>query len=457
MNFNWPWNDNYTNKNSQSQYANNGYANSSVRRTGRTNPRHSNPKRSQPATTQTNTGSYANDNGYYHNISTGHGHGHGHGQGSASRGESGPVRTQCQTFSSKSAQVKKTADMQMFREQVNNTFISISQAAKMSQDPKWDESIVNSVTDGAILALDMFAVSCGEFCKRADTDAVDLAKKTVQDKWSKLQQEDEKTYKLTLPYRDFLISALNGNKNLRYKTYRVASSELDLEAAKQLENDPKALHDTYQKLIANSQQFDREQDEIRGNAEVAERLKKEHDRELQEYRSKAQYAKQTKDDEKSSSVTYSRPNQAALYFTKSGQSASFERLNEKREQKQMEQEIFGGDDSEQENAYKQIPADLPYPHNAMLLLSKQHKLGRCSKPIPCKVLYPKNKSKVYQRIHVQPAVPFDDARMQYPAKMLCFDVEKVRHCEQRHKHKYGKLGYESIAEIESAMDLDEFE
>jgi hypothetical protein len=371
----------------------------------------------------------------------------GYGGNGGSNGY-GNSKMQKQSYMNKESQVQQTADMQMFKEQVDNTFISIEAAAKMSQNDKWGEDVVNAATDGAILTLDMFAVSCGEFIKRADKDAIDLAKKTVHDKWNKLKYTDPSTYELTTAYRDYLIAALNGNKNLRYKSYRVASSKLDIEAAQKLKNDPETLGKTYQYLIGNSQKYEHEQENNK-TPQRNQSLKQQHQNELNEYRNSNKY-KSSKSN-KQEKEKYIRPNQSQFYFTQSGKNSKFSSSNHESDKKAMDEIVFGADNDNDE--YSKLPKDLLVT-NAIIKLSKKNPLGNITHPVPCKILYPtgNNKGKAFDKIRVRLAKPFDDKVLAFSVNMICWDKDTVKSLEQQWMQQKGDLGYKSMIEQEEEMN-----
>jgi len=347
---------------------------------------------------------------------------------------------QSQKYANKQSQLKATADRQTFKEAVHNTFEAVTLPAQMAQNPSINQSVVNSLTDGAMLALNMFTVACQDFIKDSDKDSIDLAKKTMFDKWNALKIKEPKTYQLTENHREFMNAALNGQKGLRYKTRRT-----DITKKKLFENDAETICDSYGRVINNNQEFDKRQQSFL-EPETNKKLQQQHEKEIAAFRKNKKY----NENGSASQKKYVRPNQGSFYFTKSGQNSQFKNRNADLDEKSMNDELMNGGVVESE--YNKLPKNMNY-QNAVLNLSLKNAWNNLTKPVPCYILYPDDKDKL-DKIQVRCAYPFDNEVIPVPVKMLIFKEKTIKKHEKKHIKINGKLGYDSIEKQESAMDLD---
>eukprot|EP00484_Ammonia_sp_Unknown_P021965 CAMPEP_0197035002 /NCGR_PEP_ID=MMETSP1384-20130603/12910_1 /TAXON_ID=29189 /ORGANISM="Ammonia sp." /LENGTH=365 /DNA_ID=CAMNT_0042464989 /DNA_START=698 /DNA_END=1795 /DNA_ORIENTATION=- len=337
-------------------------------------------------------------------------------------------KQQCQTQTFQTSQAQAIAEKQTLIQQVDDTFAAVVLAAEMAQDPKCSEHAVNSVTDGAIISLNCMTVSCDEFHQEGKHDALDIAKKAVYDKWQQLKQTDGKTYAMTLKYHDFIMAALNGEKNLRYKESRVSEQKL-------FKQDAQAISRTFGRLIHQQQHFDQRQETYLDPA-VNQQLEKRQQAELHEYRASNKYMNTT-------SKGYQRPSQQELYFTPSGQKAQFINVAAAQKQKEIDDQVCGAQD-----AYDAIRDKMVYA-NSVYFLTKNTWW-------PCLILPPGRTTnwRVHERISVRPAYPKNDSIVEVSVDCLQFDVNKIKFCEREHASKYGrdKLGYDSVEKQQELIE-----
>eukprot|EP01083_Nonionella_stella_P254072 873564_1 len=147
-------------------------------------------------------------------------------------------------------QIQKTKEIQMFKEQVVDTFDAVTIAAEMSQDKTCKQSTVNRLTDGAILSLNAWIVSCKDMIKDNNKDALKIAEKEINDTWNKLRSKDINTYNLTIKHRDFMIAAVKGQAK-KFNHKRVNKSQRKL-----FDTNAQTINQTYGRLIAEQQKYD---------------------------------------------------------------------------------------------------------------------------------------------------------------------------------------------------------
>eukprot|EP00487_Bulimina_marginata_P012085 TRINITY_DN8172_c0_g1_i1.p1 TRINITY_DN8172_c0_g1~~TRINITY_DN8172_c0_g1_i1.p1 ORF type:complete len:171 (+),score=49.86 TRINITY_DN8172_c0_g1_i1:185-697(+) len=157
----------------------------------------------------------------------------------------------------------------------------------MSQDDTLKESAVNRMTDGAILSMNAWIVSCNDDRKDGNKDALELAESEINKQWNALKVSDKKSYDLTLKYRDFMIAAVYG-KAKKYNSKRIDSSKTDL-----FSTNPKSINQSFGLLIAESQKYD-ERVATFDDPEVSHKLQQEHAADLRQYRKKKEKSNRTR-------------------------------------------------------------------------------------------------------------------------------------------------------------------
>lgn len=368
-----------------------------------------------------------------------------------SGGRNGQYQAQSQTYVQN--QKQQIVQRQTFVEQVDNTVLTISLAGKSYHDGQ-EEDTVNLLCDSAIVSLNMFAVSCEQLHKEKDEDALDLGRKRVDDKFVQLELKNKAVYDTIKPHREFIIAALNGEKNLRYKEDRVEPGVKEL-----FERDPKEINKAYGHMIHEQQKFD-EAREAMLEEKTNEKLAKEQELALKEYR---RINKQSKNKSGSgSSSKYNRANVKDLYFTKSGKSGKFidseavER--EKREKLAMDEDVFGSDD-----VYNEISSKLRFM-NAALKLPEGNKLTGRAEPIPCKILGVNKKERANQdksMVEIRPCYPWNNRTLFVGLGALELDENKIKKIEKKQiamLKNYEQdtfkqnLGYKTIEDQEKELD-----
>jgi len=363
------------------------------------------------------------------------------------RGNYGTATAMKQKYASKQEQ---TALLQQFLDSLDDTYDCVEGAAALYLDEATSDKMVDTLCDGAVVALNMFAGLCEDLYQNKNQDAIDLGTKRAMDKFAALKSENKEVYKLIEPHRKFMIAALKGNKNLRYTETRVDPAKVRL-----FEQNVDEINHAFAKIIANDQQFEDKQRSYR-DPELNKKLEKDHRSNLNKYRSNDNYKDQTKND-----TNFVRPKQSDLYYTKKGRASQFKdrKAEEQKNQAQdeMDVELWGAEES----AYDKLRKKSDYS-NAVLMLSGDNAIKYNSnklikKPVPCKILSA-DKKHTESRVVIRMCIPYNRCTFSVPVEWINMNTNQVIKMEAKYIKKYGKLDecdYLSIEEQSGGYGYEE--
>jgi len=350
---------------------------------------------------------------------------------------------------------KKTAQTQRFIELVDDAIDTITLAAEQFS-AGLNENVVNSLCDGAIISLNMFAVSCDQLSKERNKNALKLGRKRVHDRLSELESKNIKVYELIEPHRNFMHAVLDGQKNLRYSTHRVVPG-MD-----KLFQNPENINRAYGDLIKSTQEFDKRQEAML-EPETNKKLAAQHQAQLNEYDS---------NDNKYKTSSRSKKGKAKvtdLYYTQSGKASKFvdSKANKRKKRQQEEKDAMDEDTFGPEADIYDELIKRPFM-NAVLLLSPQMKWMDIDEPIPCKILVPTKDQRAKQNkneVKILPCYPNNNCTLNATLDILELRVTEIKRIENKYIKNLKKysmnvpdpaLGYKSIEEQTNGMDLDNY-
>jgi len=356
----------------------------------------------------------------------------------------GNKQAQTSTFANTSMQ--QIAQTQNIIKQIDDTFETITTAAEMYQRRAVKEKTVNRMCDGTVLTLNMLAGTFEELYQEKDKHSILLAKKRAFDHFERLKSKDTKTYNLIEPHRNFINAALNGQKDLRYKSVRVRP-----DAKRLSEQDVAQMQKTWGKMIQYQQEYDHLNDSYL-EPEKNKQLASGHQAQLAEICENDKY-ESIREQKK-----YNRPKQSDFYWTKSGKEAKFVDISKQKQDKEqkdaMDEDVYG----DTPTAYDVIRKKANYMNTVIKFSSqKKWKYNKQSikSPIPALIVSASQKDPD-TKVKVHPCKPFDDVYLDIPVAMLDFDEGKIKKLENKFISRHKKLGYASIEEQEPDLDNDSY-
>eukprot|EP01084_Bolivina_argentea_P301456 520089_1 len=223
-------------------------------------------------------------------------------------------QAQKQKYASKEAQKQKTVQTHVFKNHIDNIYSSVLTLIKIAD--KFNESMTNMSTDLVINSLNNFGKACYELRKEKNNDALDIGRKTVYDKWDKLEDSDPNTFEKSLKYRNFMIKALNSKHLITYNVERILSNK-DAKSQNKSLNNEKAVLNAYTKMIGCHNTFNKKVDSYHKN-DINRDLQSEHEKELNEFRKNKKYKQKQQQ-----YTQISKPEINGMYLTDSGKNSKF--------------------------------------------------------------------------------------------------------------------------------------